>query len=449
MRTKINLFLTILTLGAFVFTSCSKYPGFKKDEKSGIYYKFHTHDEKAAKPKEGDILTLNIRNYLKIKGKDSVLLNSASNPMPFQVPFAKSVYKGDINTAFGMMNIGDSATFILNAKDFFMKTARYPMLPEGIDSTTKIYFDIKILKAQTEEQIRKEKQEKIEKYQKEEPVQIEEFVKANNMTSKSASGIYTLIANAGSGRNFTKGDFITMHIQIEDVKGKKIYSSYDQGKPTTIEFGKPIDTKGFDEVLAKLKKGAKATALVPSHMGFGEQGRQNQMGQYIIEPYSPIVYKMEIIDLKTKAEHEKAMKEAEAKAKQEAELAKQQEPQDIQNYITANKISAKPTISGLYYIEKSKGKGVQAVKGKMVSVKYVGKLLNGKIFDQSKDKPFEFSLGQGQVIPGWDEGIALMKEGGKATLIIPSKLAYGENGAGNDIPPFSPLVFDVELIKVK
>jgi FKBP-type peptidyl-prolyl cis-trans isomerase len=78
--------------------------------------------------------------------------------------------------------------------------------------------------------------------------------------------------------------------------------------------------------------------------------------------------------------------------------------------------------------------------------------MNGKVFDSSLDKkpatPFEFTLGQGQVIPGWDEGIMLMSAGGKATLIIPSKLAYGERGAGADIPAYSPLVFDVELISI-
>ena len=87
--------------------------------------------------------------------------------------------------------------------------------------------------------------------------------------------------------------------------------------------------------------------------------------------------------------------------------------------------------------------------GKKVSVHYVGKLLDGTEFDNSvkRGEPIEFVLGQGQVIPGWDEGIAMMKEGEKAVLLIPSKLAYGERG-NQAIPPCAPLVFDVELVKV-
>lgn len=108
------------------------------------------------------------------------------------------------------------------------------------------------------------------------------------------------------------------------------------------------------------------------------------------------------------------------------------------------------TSSGLKYIVKKVGKGKQAVKGKAVEVHYTGMLLDGKKFDSSHDRgePIEFSLGKGQVIKGWDEGIALMKVGGEMRLIIPPDLAYGEKGAGDLIPPNSTLVFDVKLISV-
>jgi FKBP-type peptidyl-prolyl cis-trans isomerase len=120
-------------------------------------------------------------------------------------------------------------------------------------------------------------------------------------------------------------------------------------------------------------------------------------------------------------------------------------------YLTKNSITATPTSTGLIYIEEKKGTGKKAEAGKMVVVQYTGTLLDGTKFDSSLDhggQPFEFVLGQGQVIPGWDEGIAMMQEGGKAKLIIPSTIGYGGQAAG-PIPPYSTLVFDVELIKVK
>lgn len=109
------------------------------------------------------------------------------------------------------------------------------------------------------------------------------------------------------------------------------------------------------------------------------------------------------------------------------------------------------TESGLEYIEVKKGKGVQAEAGKTVSVHYEGKFQDGKVFDSSYERktPIEFELGRGQVIKGWDEGIALMQVGGIAQLVIPAHLGYGERGAGGVIPPNATLIFDVELIAVK
>lgn len=110
------------------------------------------------------------------------------------------------------------------------------------------------------------------------------------------------------------------------------------------------------------------------------------------------------------------------------------------------------TESGLKYLVVQKSTNpVQAQKGKVVDVHYTGFLLDGKVFDSSVDRgePFRFALGQNMVIPGWEEGIALMHVGDKFRFIIPSELGYGGDGAGKVIPPDATLIFDVELVGVK
>ncbi|KAB5486881.1 peptidylprolyl isomerase [Flagellimonas hadalis] len=129
---------------------------------------------------------------------------------------------------------------------------------------------------------------------------------------------------------------------------------------------------------------------------------------------------------------------AEAKARAEAEM---------------EKLAAgfEKTPSGLRYKIVQKGNGAKAENGKIVSVHYEGSLSNGQVFDSSykRKQPIDFTLGIGQVIPGWEEGIALLSVGDKGRFVIPSHLAYGSAGAGGVIPPDATLIFDVELMAVK
>lgn len=135
-----------------------------------------------------------------------------------------------------------------------------------------------------------------------------------------------------------------------------------------------------------------------------------------------------------------------SKKKREAAAIKEQEEQ-----VAKLTEGFEKTASGLQYKVTEEGAGKKPSKGDKVSVHYTGMLLNGTVFDSSlqRNQPIEFSVGKGQVIEGWDEGLLLLNEGAKARLFIPSNLAYGEQGAGGVIPPNTSLIFDVELVKVK
>ena len=128
----------------------------------------------------------------------------------------------------------------------------------------------------------------------------------------------------------------------------------------------------------------------------------------------------------------------------EAQKAKQAEEIDKES------VGFQQTDSGLRYQIIQEGAGQQVANGQTVSVHYKGQLLDGTVFDSSykRQKPIDFVLGQGQVIPGWDEGVSLLKVGDKARFVIPSDLAYGSRGAGGVVPPDAALIFDVELVAV-
>ncbi|WP_375417918.1 FKBP-type peptidyl-prolyl cis-trans isomerase [uncultured Hymenobacter sp.] len=153
------------------------------------------------------------------------------------------------------------------------------------------------------------------------------------------------------------------------------------------------------------------------------------------------------------ADQQKMMAEQQRKTLAYAETQNKKDEVTLQEYVKKNNLTAQKTASGIYYVITQPGSGPKAQAGQTVSVQYKGSLLDGKEFDSSAKgnggKPIAFPLGRGQVIPGWDEGIALLNKGSKATILIPSSLAYGEQGSGAAIPANSPLRFDVELVDVK
>jgi FKBP-type peptidyl-prolyl cis-trans isomerase len=174
-----------------------------------------------------------------------------------------------------------------------------------------------------------------------------------------------------------------------------------------------------------------------------------------IDPESTITFQVGVDDVMSEDDFRAYQMEMMRK-QQEEMLAQQQQQMEIdstkiEQYLDNNSIDAQTTDSGLRYVIREEGTGPQPSPGDTVYVHYTGRILDGEEFDSSYERgePLAFPIGQGRVIPGWDEGIALLNEGGEATLYIPSPLAYGQQARGDVIRENSILVFDVELVDVE
>ncbi|MDP4282735.1 MAG: FKBP-type peptidyl-prolyl cis-trans isomerase [Bacteroidota bacterium] len=425
----------MVLIASLVLAACSKYPGYSKTS-SGLYYKLYKVGKDTTKPRPGDWISIQYSMVGVSKGKDTLLLDSKKQgigPVMMQLP--KSDYKGDIYEGMEMLATGDSAVFIVNADSLFKRTFRQPVMPKFIDSNSVIKFHIQMLSVDKPEAMAKREQENLKKY-----------IETNHITATPyPDGVYYVEETAGKGAKIDSGCMVKLHFIVSTIDGKTIYNSHDRTEPMEFEYGKHFDTRGLSEAIGQMKQGTKAKVIVPSSQAFGEMGRGN-----IIPPYSTIIYNVEIVGVQSKAAYEKEQAAKKKKEEAEKEQAKKQEPGLISKYLKTNNIKVKPTASGIYYVEKVKGTGPQAMPGKKVKVHYTGTLLNGTKFDSSRDRnqPFEFTLGKGEVIKGWDEGISMMRKGGRATIIIPSSLAYGDRDQGV-IKPYSTLVFDVEVLDVK
>lgn len=392
----------------------------------------------------GSIITVGLKYGL----KDSTLFDSKESPQPIMLAMEDSKYDGDFYEALRLMKKGDSASFILKAGPFFTKTFGQPQVPEFLTEETDLYFDISVMNVQSQEELNRETEIRNMEMEKAEMSKLEEYLKANNISAQpTASGIYYLETKKGTGKAPAENTYLTVHYTVHLLGGEKLFSTVDRGEPVDCKYGSQFENEGFMEVVGMMREGSKANAIVPSAMAFGAQGAGN-----IVPPFSTLYYDIDLVKVMTNDEFDAKQAKKQEQKKTDNAKKESEETSLIQKYLQDNNITPTTILAnGLIYVETLAGTGPKPVTGKQVKVHYVGKLLNGTKFDSSFDRnePYEFPIGQHQVIEGWDAGIPLMKVGGKATLIIPSKLAYKDRGAGDKIPPFSTLVFDVELVEAE
>lgn len=201
----------------------------------------------------------------------------------------------------------------------------------------------------------------------------------------------------------------------------------------------------LEDAIMMMSKNDSAAFIISADSFFLKTNKMQALPPFA-KPGDKMQITIKLMEIKTKKELDENQKKQEAEI---AQLSEQEKPK-IEAYLLANKVTDAPTASGLIFVETQKGKGKDHPKATdEVTVHYTGMLLDGTKFDSSVDRgePAKFPLNQ--VIQGWTEGIQLMTKGSKAKLIIPSALGYGARGAGAQIPPFSPLVFEVELIDFK
>ncbi len=266
---------------------------------------------------------------------------------------------------------------------------------------------------------------------------------------KLSNGLdFQLIKNE-KGEDAKIGDMIKMHVTTA-IHDSVIFSTHmNGGEPFESELNQPAGTGDIMSGIVKMSQGDSAHMTIP----IDSLIKEGQMPPFA-KSGDIVEYRIKVISVKSKTDYEKELAEKN-KAQNEAD------EKLIQDFLKKNNITAQKTASGLYYQIVKPGTGNNAQAGMMVKMNYTGKLLDGTTFDSNEDpkfqhpEPFEFALGQGMVIKGWDEGVALLNKGAKAMFYIPSTLAYGEREMpGNEINPTgipanSVLVFNVELLDAK
>jgi len=285
---------------------------------------------------------------------------------------------------------------------------------------------------------------------------------------KLNSGLeYAIVVDKPTSPRPKEGDVIKVNMQSV-CNNRMLYSTYqtNKGKPAEFSVNKPNFKGDLIEAIMFMTPGDSLVCLVDADALFKSS---NNKKPDFIKSGDKVQYFIKLVSIKTKEDLQKEQQAAFTKQindqmeKQKKDAAKQMTKEDkqLQTYFTKNNLKPVKTVSGLYYTITEEGTGEMPKIGDTVTMNYTGTLLDGTKFDSNEDTafhhvaPFQFALGKGQVIRGWDEGVALLKKDSKATFYIPSPMAYGaQSRPGGDanpkgIPANSILLFDVQLKDIK
>jgi peptidylprolyl isomerase len=387
---KVIIILTILMISSII-TEAQLPHKVKKDKDytlpSGLQIKYLTLNQKNKQPVSGNKIKLHFIGKLM---NDTVFTDTYKDGQPITLECGQTKLKG-LDEGIGYMHIGDKVVLTVPpALGFGDKEVM------NVPPNSTLIFTVELIDII------------------EAPKPYDEKLKD---TVALKSGLKYIIISNGTGIKVDSGMNVKVHYTGYFTDGKIFDSSVERGEPIDIPIGKGKVIKGWDEGITRLHVGDKAKLFVPYQLAYGENARGP------IPAKSNLIFDVEVIS---------------------AAVATKPEAFHVTGKDTVT------TKSGLKYIVVKEGTGAQAVSGKTVKVHYTGYFSDNSIFDSSVERgePFSFALGKAQVIPGWDEGVALMKVGAKYRFIIPYQLGYGENGYG-PIPAKATLIFDVELIDIK
>jgi FKBP-type peptidyl-prolyl cis-trans isomerase FkpA len=284
---------------------------------------------------------------------------------------------------------------------------------------------------------------------------------------KKADGglLYEIHVDKG-GPLIEQGDFIALNVIGKRDDDSVLINSYDAGHPIEMVVQKSTSKGDIFSGLEKLAEGDSATIKIDADSMFKKGQRPpNFKGKYLTYDI-----KIEKVIAKGKLSEQVFEGRVNEYIKSLTPQLEKAEAAKIQKYIAHENLKVTQTPDSLDYVITQQGTGPKPAVGDTAVVSYTGRLLNGKIFDSSikdtvgkalklpnpilqanpmrKYTPIHIPVGEKRVIAGWDEGLLLMNKGSKAIFIVPSKLGFGERGAGNVIPPFAPIAFEVELVDI-
>ncbi len=436
MKKVISAISALLLLAALASCNESANPGFKKME-NGAYMKFYTKGNSEVMPRLKDEVTFEMAQYF----NDSLLFTTVGEE-PMSIVLMEPDFKGDVVDGLLMMHVGDSARLMVPADSVFTVMLQLDEIPEEYAGKS-IYYDLKLLSVKPFETLEAERKALLDSLKMEEEAFLTPL-RDDDKNLITESGIIVM-EKTGKGKLANMGEYVNFDFTMCSPKGDTIMNSFGV-ESVDIQYGEEFISQGFNEVIGMVPEGGSMRCVIPSSLVFDSVGYEQ-----FIQPYTPMVVFLKMNQVMDKAAYDKYLAKLSAEHEAKKNRLKALEDKSISDYIKANGVTEAPTESGLYILRQQEGEGNVAQWGDEVGVHYVLKNLKGEQLESSYDydQPIYFKIGSGQMISAIEEALMTMAPGAKVSLITPSSLAFGEFDLGENLPSYSPLLIELELVEIK
>lgn len=437
MKRASNIVAVLLLL--LTMASCGEdtiYSGFKKME-NGAYMKFYSKGDSEVMPRLRDEATIQMAQYF----NDSLLFTTAGDE-PLRIVLAESDFVGDVMDGLLMMHVGDSARLMVPADSVLTISMGMEQIPVEYAGKA-IYYDLKLLSVKPFETLNAERKALLDDLKGDE----ERFLaplRDDPKNTVTESGLIVL-EKTGKGRVANLGEYVNFDFVMCDYKDDTVMNSFGV-EPVEIQYGEEFVCKGFHEAIGMVPDGGEMRFVIPSSLAFDSVGFER-----FILPYSPMVVRLKMNSVMDKATYEKRQMAKAAEMEAEKNRLMALEDKAIADYIKSHGITEAPTETGLYILNQKEGLGNVAQWGNEVTVHFTIKNIKDEQLESSYDhgEPIPFKIGEGEMFPAIEEAVMTMSKGAKVTLVTPSALAFGETDLGEILPPYSPLVIELELVEIK
>jgi len=433
MKKKYSFYAMVCLVAMTMLTACGeKFSGYKKTA-NGLYYKFYQQDAAASKPNPTDFVKVEMACYL----HDTLYYDWQKLGNDVYTQLKESKFAGDLLEAYGMMRVGDSASFYIKADSMAVHYYNQDPSAVGLKADDYFRFEVKLVDAITKEQFQANIERMVEQMKQASKQRLADYIEHEGITvTPNSSGVYIIPLEQGKGRCPVKGEKVELDFEAFMLDGRSVGSTFGQEQKLSFVLGEGQVIPAWEEIVPKMHLGERIRAIIPFEMAYGE----HQVGD--IPAYSNLVYDVRLLKITTQ---EELAKQAEA----EMQALKAKSEQAYLDYLKENNITDH-TDNGLFFKKMLITNGAKPEVGQTVRIKYVATYLDGTELGSSDQlgEFYELEYGKGSVLRGLEEGIGTMRVGEKARLVLPYTLAYGSNPY-NNIPAYSNLIFDVELIEIK